>query len=251
MPPKPAEKHSHKHFEGLKLEMLPDGEAQITGELTLPFLAECRTVALKALTDRIEIPGFRKGHIPESALTKHLGEMRILEEAAEVGLAEEYGHIITELKLSPIGRPHIAVTKLAPGIPLEFKILVPLEPELTLPDYKKVAKEVPKSEFKDDAKEEEKFWAREKRRAAILDAIVKATDIKLPKILRENENKSKAELILLKIAEAEKIEPTPEELEAEALHILKHHPEADPLRARLYVYQLLRNTKVLEFLETL
>lgn len=243
-------KHEHKHFENLKVET-SSGEAHITGELTLPFLVECRAEAIRHLSQAVKIDGFRQGHVPENVLVQKVGEMKILEEAAEVGLGSEYRNIISELKLSPIGRPHITVTKLAPGIPLEFKIDVTLEPEFDLPDYKRIASEVPKETPKDDATDEEKFWIREKRRAAILDALVKETKIELPKLLQENENRSKAELILVKIAEAEKIEPSVEELEAEAKHILSHQPEADPLRMRLYVYQLLRNTKTLEYLESL
>jgi FKBP-type peptidyl-prolyl cis-trans isomerase (trigger factor) len=242
--------HSHKHFDKLKSETV-SGEAHITGELTLEFLSECRAEAIRHLSETIKIDGFRQGHVPENVIVQKVGEMKILEEAAEIGLGSEYRNIVTELKLSPIGRPNIAVTKLAPGIPLEFKIDVALEPEFDLPDYKKIAAGVAKEALKEDVTDEERFWSREKRRAAIIEALVKETKIELPKLLQENENRSKAELILVKIGNEEKIEPTVEELEAEAQKILSHHPEADPMRARIYVYQILRNTKTLEFLESL
>lgn len=290
--------HDHKHFDHLKVER-KEGEASITGELTLEYLSEVRPAALKHLNEHVTIAGFRKGAVPDSILVKNLGEMRILEETAEMALSHAYGDIIRESKLSPLGRPHIAVTKLAPGIPLEFKITVILEPEFSLPDYKKLISAIGKEEEKPDApptqagKEEDKFWAREKRRAAIMEALVKATEIKVPDLLVEYEldkmvnqfrsdleshgtkweeylktikkseedlkkewregalNRAKAELIIVKISEAEGLEPTPEDIEKETKHVLSHHPDADPLRARIYVYQYLRTQKVLEFLETL
>lgn len=322
-----SDKHTHKHIDKIKVEKKDSGEAVITGELTLDLINEVRPSAIKTLNNSVKIDGFRSGSIPEQVLVKNIGEMKILEEVAELALAREYGSILHEAKLSPIGRPQVAITKLAPGIPLEFKITVTLEPEFDLPDYKKIAKEV-KSEDKlevsdaevdavleeikkqkwepklkegenlrDKAKEnllaEKKHRAMEKKRLTIVDNLVKEAKINIPVLMIDAElermlgqfkedvsrhsmkwdeylksiNKSeadirnewrekaegrvKAELIMAKIAETEKIEPTSEELEHETEHLLSHYKDADPLRVRLYVYQMMKNQKVLEFLETI
>ncbi len=320
-------KHEHKHTNNLKIER-SEGEAIITGEITLEALDEARGEAIKSLSSRLEMPGFRKGNIPENVLVKNVGEMKVLEEVAEIVLAHEYVHIISENKLSPIARPQIAITKLAPGIPLEFRITVALEPEFALPDYKKIANdskqekddlnvdekevdavlaEIEKRGWKPELKEgedlrtkakenlleEKKFRAKEKVRLTLIEELVKATDIKIPKILVENEldrmiaqfkddvvkhgmvwaeylksikktedeirvewkekaeKRSKAELIMQKIAETEKLEPTKEEVEHETTHLLTHYKDADPLRLRMYVFEQLKNQKVFEFLETI
>lgn len=319
--------HKHKHLDNLKQEKLSDGNISITGELTLDVIKEARPEALKALSERVEIPGFRKGNIPEAVLVKQFGEMKILEEVAEMVLASEYGNILRELKVSPVGRPQIAITKLAPGIPLEFKITVTPEPEFSLPDYKKLAKEVKREDnFEVDEKEvdavlaeiekrgwkpelkegedlrtkakenlveEKKFRAKEKYRLTLVENLVKVTELSIPKIMVEQElghmlaqfrsdvanhgmkwdeylksiNKTedeiknewevkaearvKSELIMFKIGETEKLEPTKEELEHEVAHIMSHYKDADPMRVRLYVYEQLKNQKVFEFLETL
>lgn len=279
-------------FEKLKIEKMPDSEVVITGELTLECLNKARPAALRHLNDHIKIPGFRSGNIPENILAKNVGEMRVLEEVAEVALANEYPNIMHEAKLSPIGRPEVAITKLAPGIPLEFKITITLEPEFTLPDYKKIAKEVKSEDSLDVTDEEKKHRAKEMKRLTIVEDLVKATKVKIPKLLIDNElnkmlsqfqedvvrhgmkwdeylksikkteddiraewkekaeHRAKAELILMKIADAEKLEPTNEELEHETEHLLTHYKDADPLRLRIYVYQMMKNQKVLEFLET-
>jgi FKBP-type peptidyl-prolyl cis-trans isomerase (trigger factor) len=315
------------HFRNLKISKA-DAEAEITGELTLEFLNECRAEAVKALNERTNLDGFRSGHIPSDVLEKKLGAMRILEEVAEVALGKEYPEIIKEAKLSPIGRPHVAITKLAPSIPLEFKITISLEPEFALPDYEKIAKEstkekskvevsekevddvleeIKKNNWKPDLKEgedlrekakqnilaEKEFRAKEKKRLSIVEGLVKAVEIKLPKVLLQAElekmlaqfkddvtrqgikweeylksikkteteiqtewnpkavDRVKAELIVVKIAEAEKLEPNTEELEKETKHLLSHYPDADPLRLRLFIYTQMRNEKVFEFLENL
>lgn len=320
-------KHTHKHVEDLKIERLPTGEAVITGKITTEALDEARGEAIKSLSARLDLPGFRKGNVPENVLVKNLGEMSVLEEMAEIVLAHEYVHIISEAKLSPIARPQIAITKLAPGIPLEFKITVTLKPEFALPDYKKIAKETNKTEdvvvdekeidavlaeiekrgwkpelkegedlrtkAKENLLEEKKFRAKEKQRLTLIDELIKATEVNIPNMLVETEldrmiaqfkddvlkhgmawaeylksikktedeirvewrekavTRNKAELILQKIGETEKLEPTKEEIEHETTHLLTHYKEADPVRLRMYVYEQLKNQKVFEFLETI
>ncbi len=61
--------------------------------------------------------------------------------------------------------------------------------------------------------------------------------------------RAKMELILNKIAVEEKIEADKKMVDEEVEHILSHHKEADPLRARMYAAQILTNERVWEFLE--
>jgi FKBP-type peptidyl-prolyl cis-trans isomerase (trigger factor) len=173
-----AHEHVH-HFKIEKIEKLPDSEAVITGEINVEFLTECRVKALEHLNKHFSLPGFRKGQIPEATLIKEIGEMGVLAETAEVALAHEYGHIVEESKLRPITRPEIAITKLAPGIPLAFKMTLVLEPEVTLPNYKKVAADILNTEPKEEDLE--------KRRVKIVEAIVKETKLELPPKFVEGE----------------------------------------------------------------
>lgn len=349
-----------KNFSNIKSTPLPDSEVEITGEINLEFINSCRSKALKELNNKANIPGFRSGHIPENILISNLGEMRVLEEAAEIALGEEYGEILKEAKVTPVGQPLVSITKLAPGIPLEFKINVATEPEFELPDYKKIAKEASEVEptsveeheveaviqeirrekahfdlhqklgvndhshepikdedlpevndefarsvgeftdllqFKERIKEnigkEKEFRAKEKKRLKIIEDLIKATNIPVPKVLvdaelskmmaqfrgdvtragmkfedyltsiKKNEediknewrekalDRVKSELIIAKIGQVEKIEPDEQELEKEVQHLMEHYPDADPLRSRIYVYTMLRNEKVFQFLESL
>ena len=58
-----------------------------------------------------------------------------------------------------------------------------------------------------------------------------------------------SQLILHKIAEAEKLQATDEEIEVELVRVLASVQDADENRARSYLYQALTNEKVLKFLE--
>jgi len=115
---------------------------KITGEIPVPAVDRYRPHALKTLGKNAKIDGFRPGHIPDDVLVKHVGETKVLEEIAQLALAEVYPAIVLKNELSVVGRPHIHITKLAPGNPIGFEITSATMPEVTLPDYKKIGAEV-------------------------------------------------------------------------------------------------------------
>ncbi len=107
------------------------------------------TEALEFLSKDLEVDGFRKGKAPAEVIRKHLHEMAILEKMAELIIADMYPKTIAEEKIPVIGRPEVMITKLARGNALEFTVKTAVLPEVTLPDYKKIAKE----EWKDESEE--------------------------------------------------------------------------------------------------
>ncbi len=130
---------TNKNYTNIVLNSLPNREMEIVGTITAEKMAEVRTQALKKFSDTVELDGFRKGNAPEALVAQKVGEVRLLEEAAEIALSEEYPNILDEHNVDAIGRPEIVITKLAPGNPLEFKIKTSLAPDVKLDDYKKLA----------------------------------------------------------------------------------------------------------------
>ncbi len=66
---------------------------------------------------------------------------------------------------------------------------------------------------------------------------------------KDAEKRAMSQIILHKIAEAEKLQATDEEIEVELVRLLAQVQDADENRARNYLYQALTNEKVLKFLE--
>ena len=96
--------------------------------------------ALEALGKDAEVKGFRKGQAPRDVLVKELGEMKILDEMAHMAISDAYPTLLEEHKIDALGRPMVNITKMAKGNPLGFTITTAVVPEITLPDYKKIAK---------------------------------------------------------------------------------------------------------------
>ena len=126
----------------LKIKELGNSEIEIEGEIPFKELEKHRSAALKALGANIKMDGFRAGHVPEKIILEKVGEPALLEGMANRALSEAYPKIIIEKKINPIANPQVTITKLAQGNPLGFKMKVPVMPEVKLPDYKKIAKEI-------------------------------------------------------------------------------------------------------------
>jgi len=126
----------------IKTKKLPKSEVEIEGELEALAFETYFNKALKKIGENIELPGFRKGKVPENILLSNVPEIKILEQMAEMAISEHYPKILEDEKIDAIQRPEITITKLARNNPLEFKIKTAILPEIKLPDYKEIAKKI-------------------------------------------------------------------------------------------------------------
>lgn len=148
-------KHDVDFTSAFTVEPLENSKVKISGELPYVELESERTAAIVALGKNVEIDGFRKGHVPQAVLEKHLGEMTVLAEMAERAISHAYPHILEEHKIDAIGHPQIEITKIAKDNPLGFTATVAVMPTVTLPDYKKIAKEQNTKRPSDEVTEKE------------------------------------------------------------------------------------------------
>lgn len=136
---------------------LPKSVVELEIELAWDAVAKHEDAVIKEFNVNIELPGFRKGHVPENILREKVGDMRIVEEMADMALNKVYGDILEKEKLNTIGRPSVVITKIARGNPVAVRITVAVVPKATLPDYKKIAKAVPMEKVEVTDEEIEKF----------------------------------------------------------------------------------------------
>ncbi len=136
---------------------LPKSVVELEIELAWDAVAKHENAVLKTFNVELEIPGFRKGHIPENILREKVGDMRIVEEMADMELNKIYGEVLEKEKLNTIGRPSVVITKIARNNPVEIRITVALVPKASLPDYKKIAKSVEAEKVEVTDEEIEKF----------------------------------------------------------------------------------------------
>ena len=131
-----------KEYTIKETKKLPHSEVEITGEISVEALASHRPHVLEHLKAHIDLPGFRKGKIPEAMIVSKIGELGILHNTAEHIIEEVVPEILSESKALYISRPTISITKLDIGSPAEFSIRITVMPEVKAPDYKALAHEV-------------------------------------------------------------------------------------------------------------
>lgn len=130
---------TQKLYENLAHEAKEGSEVTITAAIPVAVLESYRTKTLEHLSKTADIDGFRKGHVPKEVVAQRMGEVELLKDIAEQALADAYPQMVMELALDVVGRPAVSINKLAPGNPVEVTIRTAVMPEVTLPDYQKIA----------------------------------------------------------------------------------------------------------------
>lgn len=139
----------------VKVTELPNSQIEIKATIPAEEFDKTRNDAIKHIGGDVELPGFRRGHVPEKMLVQKIGEMAILEEMAEIAIGHAYPRIIIQEKLDVLGRPTVTIQKIALGNPLEFTIVSAVFPEIELADYKKLAVKVMSKKDVVDVSEED------------------------------------------------------------------------------------------------
>ncbi len=157
-----ANNHSYK----ASIKKLAGSKIEIESEIPADeFAAHIKDVVDEAVREA-EIKGFRKGGAPEKLVKEKIGVDVLLREAASSAISHAYGHIIDAEKIDAVGRPEVAITKIAEGNPLCFKLTTAVIPEIKNFDYKGIAK-------KENEKKREKVAVTEKELAETIEVILK------------------------------------------------------------------------------
>jgi len=142
-----------KTYTNLKRNNLKEGEVEFEAQISIEELEKYSAKVLIGISADFELPGFRKGTVPHDMIKQHVNEFRVFEDAANDALRNSIQEIVLDEKLMTIGYPQVTVTKIALNNPVEFKVRFALMPEITLPDYKKIGKEIFERKGEGDSEE--------------------------------------------------------------------------------------------------
>ena len=130
---------------------LEKSQIELTVELSLAEFKPFIEKGVKKVSEEIKIEGFRPGKVPFAVLKQKIGEMTILEEAAQIAVDKTLPKVLAEnTDKQVIGQPRVDILKLAPENPLIYKITLSALPEVKLSDYKNAKVKKEKKEVKDE-----------------------------------------------------------------------------------------------------
>jgi trigger factor len=108
----------------LEIEVPPDRLDRAVGE------------AVRRLSRRTRVPGFRPGKAPRPVLERTLGPGVVLDEAVEHLVQDAYREALISEDILPLTNADVEIVQAEEGKPLVFKAVVPVRPEVELGDVR-------------------------------------------------------------------------------------------------------------------
>ncbi|MFZ2681717.1 MAG: trigger factor [Patescibacteria group bacterium] len=119
-----------------KLERLNEGQVKITVTVPVEQVERGMRHAAEHMTEDTKIPGFRPGKASYEVIKERIGEMKLLEHAAEEIIRATLSAALIEEDLNIVGQPYFTMEKMVPGNELIYSAEIALMPEVTkLADY--------------------------------------------------------------------------------------------------------------------
>jgi trigger factor len=122
----------------MQITRTPGPNSTILLDIELPEERLSRAIddAVRRLSRRTKVPGFRPGKAPRSVLERHLGPGVVVDEAVEHLVADAYREALLQEDILPLTNGDVEVVQAEEGKPLTFKATVAVRPEIELGDYK-------------------------------------------------------------------------------------------------------------------
>ncbi len=104
-------------------------------------------LTLRDISNKIDIPGFRKGKVPREIVEKQVGVGYVSQHAFEGIFYQLLGQAAVQEKLDIVDIVEISSFELLPDKPLTFKVIVELKPEIKLGKYKNLKVKAKKIQY--------------------------------------------------------------------------------------------------------
>ena len=112
-----------------------DGKGQFRISVTEKDLAPHTTTVIADYQQQLDVPGFRKGKIPEAVIRQRIGDVKLLEEALERMLPQVIDESCAKHGVDIYGQPDIRVEKIVSGAPIELTVGFTKLPRVTLTSF--------------------------------------------------------------------------------------------------------------------
>lgn len=119
----------------IQTERLENHTARLTVELEEAAFEQAKQKAARKLSNRVNLPGFRKGKAPYHIVVRFIGEPAIVEEAVELMSNDLYPVALREANLDPYGPGSVEDIQ---ADPLAIVYIVPLAATVDLAGYRSI-----------------------------------------------------------------------------------------------------------------
>ena len=124
------------------VEKLSPTRVKLSIDVPFAELAPHIDGAYKSLSEKINIPGFRKGKVPAAMIDQRVGRAAVLDEAINAALPTFYSQAAKDNDVLVIGRPNVEITELVDNEKFSFTVEVDIRPDIKLPNFSEIKIEV-------------------------------------------------------------------------------------------------------------
>jgi trigger factor len=142
-------------------EKLPKSLLALDIELEREQVEKGLDRAARRLSQKVNIPGFRKGKAPRFIIENYFGRAALIEEASEDLINKAFKEALQQTGVDPIGRSNLEEVAFAEE-PFRFRVTVPVAPTIALPDYRTLRAPLDISEVTDEMVEQAMASRRER-----------------------------------------------------------------------------------------
>jgi trigger factor len=118
-------------------EKLPKSLLALDIELDSDQVEKGLDRAARRLSQKVNIPGFRKGKAPRFIVENYYGRSALIEEAYEDLVNKAFKAALDQEQISPVGQANLENVNFNEA-PFHFRVTVPVAPTTTLPDYRAI-----------------------------------------------------------------------------------------------------------------
>lgn len=118
-------------------EMLDKNFVALDVTAGIEEIQEALAESYKKVVNKVNLPGFRKGHVPRAILEAQFGKSVLYEDAVEILVTKGYLQALDELAIDPIDQPKLEMKEaFEEDKPFQFRITIEVLPEVKLGAYK-------------------------------------------------------------------------------------------------------------------
>ena len=117
------------------VESLSPTRVRISIDVDFKDLEPHVSAAYQTISERVVIPGFRKGKVPRQMIDQRVGRGTVLDEAINNALPVFYSQAARENDVLVVGRPSVDIKELKDNELVKFEVEVDIRPEIKLPDF--------------------------------------------------------------------------------------------------------------------
>ena len=119
-------------------EKLEKSRVKLTVDVPLEEVETAYKRAVRRVSDKVNIPGFRRGRAPQALVERHAGVESVFREALDRLVPEAYAEAVNQAEIQPVGNPELELLQAEKDEAVSFAATVPVKPEVDTGDYRAI-----------------------------------------------------------------------------------------------------------------